>query len=1064
MSVEKTSVDGVVQLFLNGNHIEPDQEIVENITIGTRVEYDPETWEEVRLQAEYDKAVVGNEATLSGVTVSWDGEVVVDEGGKFGAILMNGGTFSGSGICENVFGAGEYDGSFIGHNTSGAGILLNATTSDGGYEIVNPEDARGAIYLTGSTFSGCKVSPAGVFTGHGGAVEVYGGGVLSVRNSDFSGNSAVGVGAAGGAIAMVEFLGAGEISGSTFSGNSAYFGGAVQQNRGTLTVTDTLFLNNSTSGDATDTYPTGNAGGAIELHQGAAATISGSTFSGNTANSGGAIFNDTFNSLASETAISGCTFNGNTADYQGGAIYNYAEMTVADSVFNGNKVKTEGYPEGGGAIFNTKNGKLTVSGGTFSANSASYGGAIASFVDFGSKDTATLSVENAEITDNEAASGGGIYIMTGTADLTTITNTDFSGNTATSGGGAICQCFGAMTVTGGTFSRNNGGVLDITQEESFSGNPADYFQGGAIAAWDYGTKASSITGAKFDSNTASYGGAISYSYASAPLVVSDCVFTGNGGEATKQGGAVWNRKESTGIVSLKNCVFGGNTAKAGGAIWNAGNMKLESIVLETESDTVYNSGSLAFSGVNTLGAGIINDGKITFSLASGTDALVSDLGAFNGDGSYLLKLSADSAVAGAKLAASAGAFTGSLSVKYDDAALSDVFTLKNGVVGNDLAIIDNGAVLRLNEDAGALSVYSQLLQKLVPTVSNDGSVMVWTDGEYTDGYLVEIAQDDTFGNAIRVATDGTAFDVVSATGAYSCHVAESNGQFTADSASWTSVESAPRQVVSNGNDRADVFFATVDGKDVWSALYQAKNTVTGETASIAGKNRIRDTFSGSESDANILYLSDTDNGDALFMDDMYSEFGEDARLNLIHEIRAGAGDDIVDMTSNKYSAELAGMTVRGGAGDDVLWGAADGNRLFGDAGNDRITGGAGDDVLAGGAGDDVLAGGGGNDVFTFGENWGSDVVSQAAGGEVTLWFESGDFSKWDSASLTYTDGENSVVVSGVAADRITLKFGGAGDDAERFADLTAAGAFLGSTTEAVFETEENRSKGILASL
>ena len=141
---------------------------------------------------------------------------------------------------------------------------------------------------------------------------------------------------------------------------------------------------------------------------------------------------------------------------------------------------------------------------------------------------------------------------------------------------------------------------------------------------------------------------------------------------------------------------------------------------------------------------------------------------------------------------------------------------------------------------------------------------------------------------------------------------------------------------------------------------------------------------------------------------------------------------------------------------------ADGNSLFGDAGNDWIVGNAGNDVIAGGAGDDTLAGGGGSDTFAFGGNWGADTVSQAADGSVTLWFESGDLANWDASTLTYTDGANSVQVSGVTADKVALKFGD--DGSAQYKDLVTAGAFLESTSEAVFETAAMRTNGILASL
>ena len=1019
MSVIKKSKDGVVQLYLN-SELKLEQAEISGVNIGTYIDYE----DEEIAKCDYDTALVGKDASFTSIEVYADGLVDIDAGGRIANINITGGTRTGSPICVGA--SGWY----------GAGICL--TSAD------YTQDGPGAVLLTGGTFSGCSVNPLNGYTGHGGVIETYGG-TLSAQDSFFTGNSANGTGAAGGAMALM--FSNNTITGGTFSANKAYFGGAIQQNGGAMTVTGALFSGNSAEGDPTDAYAPG--GGAVEIHNGATASISGSTFSANASRSGGAIYNDTYNTSVSTATVDGCVFDANTADYQGGAIYNYATLTVTDSVFSGNKVTDPNpysYTSFGGAVANTQNGSLTITGGTFSENSAVQGGAVATFIAYGSSDTANLTVTDSAFNKNTAAYGAGIYIQTSTADMTAVSGTDFSGNTASYGGGAICECFGALTVTGGTFSANSAAN-----------------DGGAIAVWDSGNTAGKISSATFDSNTALYGGAISHSWASAALTVTDCTFTGNGGETTEQGGAVWNDANSTGVVTISGGTFSGNSAKAGGAVYNAGNMKLENVVLATESDTIYNSGSLAFAGVNTLGASVVNDGKITFSVGLGYDPLVSDLGAFSGSGTYLMKCSSplDGGPAIATFAGTAGTFTGSLSVKLDNKDLSDVFTLKDGKLGNDIALIGNGMLmLRLQEsDTGVLTVVHQLLLNDVPAVSKDGSIIAWRGASETKSW-VEIAQGDSFDKAIRIATDGTAFDVVSRAGDYSCHAAEAGGEFTSGFSSWTSAESAPRQVASNGNDRADVFFASVSADDVWTAKYQAKNMVTGEFASITGKNRIRDTFTGSNSDANILYLSDSANGDALFMDDIYSEFGDAARISLIREVRAGAGDDVVDMTSERYTAELAGMTVRGGAGDDVIWGAAGGNSLFGDAGDDRIVGNTGDDQIAGGAGNDTLAGGGGNDIFTFGGNWGSDVVSQAATGSVTLWFASGSLANWDEATLTYTDGGNSVQVSGVTADQVTLKFG----DGEGYDALAAAGAFLECTAEAVFETEAMRTNGILASL
>ncbi|MDD3154864.1 MAG: hypothetical protein PHS41_08345 [Victivallaceae bacterium] len=231
---------------------------------------------------------------------------------------------------------------------------------------------------------------------------------------------------------------------------------------------------------------------------------------------------------------------------------------------------------------------------------------------------------------------------------------------------------------------------------------------------------------------------------------------------------------------------------------------------------------------------------------------------------------------------------------------------------------------------------------------------------------------------------------------------------------------------------------------------------------IAGKNRFFDLFSGSD-DANILFLTDDANGDALFVDDIYTDLPgtvakQQSRLAQIDEIRAGAGNDVIDMTSQRYEYLGDGLTIRGGDGNDTIWANKGDNFLFGDAGNDRLVGASGNDVLVGGAGNDSMHGGSGDDIFTFGANWGVDTVEQLASGSVTLWFKSGSQANWNASTLTYTDGTNSVKVTGGA--EVSLKFGD--DGSAQFDTLVAVGAFLDASTEKIFE--EKSAPGVLANL
>ena len=255
----------------------------------------------------------------------------------------------------------------------------------------------------------------------------------------------------------------------------------------------------------------------------------------------------------------------------------------------------------------------------------------------------------------------------------------------------------------------------------------------------------------------------------------------------------------------------------------------------------------------------------------------------------------------------------------------------------------------------------------------------------------------------------------------------------------------------------DLFFAPV--QSVWSGAYVAEHQGDGswaglrEKISLAGKNRFGSIFEGS-GDANILVLTDDANGDALFVDDIFTEFPDtataQARMKQINVIRAGAGDDIVDMTSESISYFGNNITIYGGAGNDTLWANSNSSKLSGGSGNDRLIGGSGDDILSGGSGNDRMHGGGGDDIFIFDGGFGKDIVEQLADGQVTLWFTDGEERYWDGDTLTYSDGTNSVEVKNVSLENITLKFG--------VDDLPAACCF-DDDAEKIFE---NKNKGMLA--
>ena len=194
------------------------------------------------------------------------------------------------------------------------------------------------------------------------------------------------------------------ISGVTFQGNGSAIvnGAALYHYSGTLTIQNSVFSGNVTTGK----------GGAI-YNYGGNVVIRSSTFSGNiAAGLGGAIYN-----YAGNISIDASTFSGNQSAAGGGAIAFYADtgtprslLTITNSTLSGNQ--TTGVNKLGGAIYLHNVAASTITNSTISGNSSSgKGGAIALY-------RTILAVNNSTITGNTATSSvGGVYLYGSTLNL-----------------------------------------------------------------------------------------------------------------------------------------------------------------------------------------------------------------------------------------------------------------------------------------------------------------------------------------------------------------------------------------------------------------------------------------------------------------------------------------------------------------------------------------------------------------------------------------------------------------------------------------------------------------------
>ncbi|MFO0826562.1 MAG: right-handed parallel beta-helix repeat-containing protein [Phycisphaerales bacterium] len=230
------------------------------------------------------------------------------------------------------------------------------------------------------------------------------------------------------------------ISGCTFTGNStAGDGGAVSVSNGNCSITDSTFSQN-----------TAQFGGAIHGDRGTDGpefppshiAIAGCTFSSNSAFTGGGIV------LASDGDVTGCDFLDNTASWVAGAlsIVLPAQAVASDSLFQGNTALS------GGAVSAGSSG-CAVIGCTFTENSATTGGALISTIA-----GETPRVFNSLFMNNQADDGGAAVGVGGGGNLVVV-NSVIHHNTTAATRSAVWVDFGQLSLANCTIANNVGGGI-----------------------------------------------------------------------------------------------------------------------------------------------------------------------------------------------------------------------------------------------------------------------------------------------------------------------------------------------------------------------------------------------------------------------------------------------------------------------------------------------------------------------------------------------------------------------------------------------------------------------------
>ena len=547
-----------------------------------------------------------------GFTVTLTNATLINGKATEGGAIYNDGSLTLSDVKLSDNAADSYGGAVfnnghlvVGNSVFDANDIVNrgsASVDYGGAAIYNWYD--GTLTVSGSNFTN-NIKNYKNGDNLVGAVATIGDATIS--DSCFVNNA----GRWGGAISASGYLIAGDdvntltVSGSTFKENGGLYGAGIFVAGSDFTVSDCVFDKNTAFGKG-DMTPNNNNGAAIvvtDTGKDITGAITGSKFTNNKAQYGGAIY-----ICEGNIAISDSLFENNSADVEGGAIdigsaINNPVVTIEDSKFVNNTPQ---------AIHNSKELHLGIETFTDLQNAINLVDGIltldsdiamtddeaAGFVDgvainkniridgkghtisaedlgriFSIGEGFTVTLTNATLINGKATEGGAIY----NDGSLTLSDVKLSDNTADSYGGAVFNN-GHLVVSDSVFDSNDivnrgsasvdyggaaiynwyDGVLTVSGS-NFTNNIKNYKNGdnlvGAITTIGNAT----VSGSNFVNNSGRWGGAISATGAelrknSSTLTVSNTIFRDN---AALYAGAVYIWGSN---YNIADCVFDNNTA------------------------------------------------------------------------------------------------------------------------------------------------------------------------------------------------------------------------------------------------------------------------------------------------------------------------------------------------------------------------------------------------------------------------------------------------------------------------------------------------------------------------
>ena len=387
-------------------------------------------------------------------------------------------------------------------------------------------------------------------------------------------------------------------------GGAIYLSGSVS-----CTINDTAFGQNYT----TSTESLDGNGGAIYVGSGASlyvgsSTSGSTTFTANTANNGGAIYNEgkcfvygltvIGNKNASSYAQEATTMHSNSATTYGGGIYNKGQLYLGYSSWTSPSVNTAttltggvyyNYAIAGAGIFNDTSSSVVVNSGNISKNGTSTTGGGGGLFNQGTLDITGGSVDNnfggtkgggilvsaattisgtASISENTATDGAGVYIY---ENKLTMNGGSVSSNIASQTGGGIYVGPGQTTDKGifefndGTISENlaiqGAGVVDLgvmnmaggTISQNQADGSASEACGGGVLVYSTLEDPFSMTGGSIEDNSSEGNGGGLYIYHGECSITNGTI---SGNTAATNGGGVYVSKGALGAANVGTLKLG----------------------------------------------------------------------------------------------------------------------------------------------------------------------------------------------------------------------------------------------------------------------------------------------------------------------------------------------------------------------------------------------------------------------------------------------------------------------------------------------------------------------------